>query len=126
VIANALHDLLNEKTVPLQEAICRHFSDDYRQRTDGHWDDRAGFAQHIAHLREVVERADVRVVDEFIRGHSYADRHVVTIVKTDGSRVVQEVYLFGELAPDGRFSRIEEVTLMLAGAESDRDIGSAR
>ncbi len=36
---------------------------------------------------------------------------------------VQEVYLFAELDAEGRFARIEEITLMLEGAESDRDIG---
>jgi hypothetical protein len=37
-----------------------------------------------------------------------------------------EVYVFAELAPDGRFSRIEETTLMLQGDEADRNLGSAR
>jgi hypothetical protein len=36
------------------------------------------------------------------------------------------VYVFGEFAPDGRFLRIEEVKLMLAGAEEDRSLGSGK
>jgi hypothetical protein len=39
--------------------------------------------------------------------------------------VRQEVYLFGELADDGRFARIDETTLMLDGDEADRNLGSA-
>jgi hypothetical protein len=66
------------------------------------------------------------VHDELTAGDRYADRHTVTIAKKDGSSVRTEVYLFGEFASDGRFRRIEETTLMLAGAESDRDLGSAR
>jgi hypothetical protein len=43
-----------------------------------------------------------------------------------GSSVRTEVYLFGEFAPDGRFRRVEEITLMLSGMESDRGLGNAR
>ncbi|MEU9047965.1 nuclear transport factor 2 family protein, partial [Kitasatospora sp. NPDC048343] len=40
--------------------------------------------------------------------------------------VRMEVYLFAEFAADGRFRRIEETTLMLEGADADRNLGSAR
>ncbi|CAN7300480.1 hypothetical protein [Caballeronia sp. LjRoot31] len=43
----------------------------------------------------------------------YAERHVVDLIKRDGERILQEVYLFAERDPDGRFARIEETTLML-------------
>lgn len=125
-IAAALHDLLNEQDLDLEEAAHRHFTDDYRQRTDGVWDDRDGFIEHIAHLRTIVAAVDVTVIDEVIGGTTYADRHVVRITKTDGSKAVHEVYLFGEVAEDGRFSRIEEATMMLEGDEADRAMGSAR
>ena len=125
-ISAALHDLLNNHHVDLDEAVARHFSDDYRQRTDGEWDDRAGFIDHMRHLRQVVAHADITVHDELESGRNYADRHSVTITKTDGATVTQEVYLFGRLAHDGRFAEVHEVTLMLHGNEADRNIGSAR
>ncbi|MEZ0091201.1 nuclear transport factor 2 family protein [Streptacidiphilus sp. EB129] len=125
-IATALTDLLFRPGLDLHEAADRHFAPDYRQRTDGRWDDRAGFLAHIAHLRQVVASGSVEVHDELAQGDRYADRHTVRITKTDGSTVCVEVYLFGEFAPDGRFRTINETTLMLAGAEADRGIGSAR
>ncbi|MGF1432027.1 nuclear transport factor 2 family protein [Kitasatospora sp. LaBMicrA B282] len=125
-ITTALTDLLFTPGLELAEAIDRHFAPDYRQRTDGRWDDRAAFAEHIAHLRAVVAGGSVEVFEELSAGNLYADRHVVEVVKKDGSTVRMEVYLFAEFAPDGRFRRIEETTLLLAGAESDRDMGSAR
>jgi ketosteroid isomerase-like protein len=124
-IAAALTDLLNPAR-PLEESIDRHFSPDYRQRTDGEWANRTEFAEHIAHLRSVVASVEVKVHEELVGGTTYAERHTVEVTKKDGSKVVQEVYVFGEFAPDGRFLRIEEVTLMLAGAEEDRSLGSAR
>jgi hypothetical protein len=125
-IASALTDLLLTPGLDLHEAIDRHFSPDYRQRTDGRWDDRSQFTAHIAHLREVVAGGSVTVHDELRDGDRYADRHTVEVVKTDGATVRMEVYLFAELAADGRFRRIEETTLLLAGAEADRGLGSAR
>lgn len=46
-------------------------------------------------------------------------------VESAGSTVSMEVYVFADLAPDGRFRRIEETTLMLEGSDADRSLGSA-
>jgi hypothetical protein len=123
---SALTDLLFRPEVDLTAAADRHFAPDYRQRTDGRWDERDGFVEHIAHLRSIVAGGSVRVLEEFRDGARYADRHVVEILKRDGSHVDMEVYAFGEFAADGRFRRVEETTLMLSGAEADRGLGSAR
>ncbi|WP_194895902.1 nuclear transport factor 2 family protein [Catenulispora pinisilvae] len=127
-IATALTDLLLSPDLPLQEALDRHFAPDYRQRTNGVWTDRAEFAEHIAHLRGVVADGTIRVHDELADadGGRYAERHTIDMVKADGSTASHEVYVFAERAPDGRFVRLEEVTLMVAGSEADRGLGSAR
>ncbi|MER5776746.1 nuclear transport factor 2 family protein [Streptomyces sp. NPDC002039] len=125
-IVAALNDLLFTPELDLGEAVDRHFAPDYRQRTNGTWDERDGFIAHIAHLRTVVAAGSVEVHEELTDGRLYADRHTVDVVKKDGSGVRTEVYLFGEFAADGRFRRIEETTLMLSGSEADRNLGSAR
>ncbi|MEU9015404.1 nuclear transport factor 2 family protein [Streptomyces sp. NPDC048479] len=125
-IKAALTDLIFSSDLTVQEAADRHFTPEYRQRTDGQWDDRAGFVEHITHVRTIVAGGHVEVHDELYDGSKYADRHTVHITKKDDSTVSMEVYVFAELAPDGRFSRIEETTLMLQGSDADRNIGSAR
>ncbi|MER5545394.1 nuclear transport factor 2 family protein [Streptomyces sp. NPDC002589] len=125
-VVSAMTDLLFTPGLELSEAVDRHFAPDYRQRTDGRWDDRSEFTTHIAHLRGIVASGSIRVLDELVQGDLYADRHIIDVDKTDGSSVRMEVYLFGEFAADGRFRRIEETTLMLQGADGDRNIGSAR
>ncbi|OAR27144.1 hypothetical protein A8W25_02415 [Streptomyces sp. ERV7] len=125
-IATALDDLLFNRDITVEEAAGRHFAPDYRQRTDGEWADRAEFVEHITHLRTVVADGRVTVHEELYDGAKYADRHTVDITKADGATVSMEVYVFADLAPDGRFRRIEETTLMLQGGEGDRDLGSAR
>ncbi|MFB7630321.1 nuclear transport factor 2 family protein [Streptomyces sp. NPDC056149] len=125
-ISTALTDLLFTPGLSLEAAADRHFAPDYRQRTDGRWDDRQEFLAHISHLRQVVAGGSVQVHDELTAGDRYADRHTVNVTKNDGATVRMEVYLFAEFAPDGRFRRIEETTLMLEGAGDDRNLGSAR
>ncbi|WP_328929806.1 nuclear transport factor 2 family protein [Streptomyces sp. NBC_00190] len=125
-IAAALGDLLFNRDISLEEAADRHFTPAYRQRTDGEWADRAEFLDHISHLRTIVAGGTVEVHDELYDGTKYADRHTCHITKKDGTTVTMEVYVFADLAPDGRFDRIEETTLMLSGTDADRNIGSAR
>ncbi|WP_329144101.1 nuclear transport factor 2 family protein [Streptomyces sp. NBC_01456] len=122
----ALTDLLFNGDITLQEAVDRHFTPEYRQRTDGEWADRAQFLEHMTHVRGLVADGRVEVHEELYDGGNYADRHTVHLTKKDGSTVSMEVYVFADLASDGRFSRIEETTLMLQGSDADRTIGSAR
>ncbi|MFE4857844.1 nuclear transport factor 2 family protein [Streptomyces sp. NPDC056670] len=125
-IEAALNDLLFNRDITLDEAADRHFAPDYRQRTDGEWADRAEFLDHIGHLRGIVADGRVDVHEELYDGDKYADRHTCHITKTDGTTVAMEVYVFANLAADGRFRRIEETTLMLQGSDADRGLGSAR
>ncbi|MGW1791148.1 nuclear transport factor 2 family protein [Streptomyces tubercidicus] len=125
-IKAALNDLIFSRDLTVEDAAERHFTPEYRQRTDGEWLDRAGFVEHITHLRTLVADGEIEVHDELYDGSKYADRHTVHVTKKDGSTVRLEVYVFADFAPDGRFSRIEEVSLMLQGADSDRGIASAR
>jgi len=124
-IRTALDALLNQTQLPLEDVLDRHFSPDYRQRVNGQWYDRDAFVRHARKLREIVAAARIEILDELRDGDRYADRHRVHIRKHDGSHVVQEVYLFAKVDAEGRFACVEETTLMLEGAEADRDIGSA-
>ena len=112
-IKDAVEDLLNHQRFTVDEAVDRHFSPTFRQRTNGRWDDRAGFLARIVLLREAVERATITVLDELADADRYAERHVIQQVKRDGERIVQEVYVFAQRDPDGRFTWIDEATMML-------------
>lgn len=125
-IRSALDDILNQQQRPLNDVLDHHFSPGYRQRTNGHWNEREAFAQHARKLREIVASARIEVLDELRDGQHYADRHRVHVTKRDGTHIVQEVYLFATLDAEGRFARIEETTLALEGTESDRDLGSMK
>ncbi|MFF4319493.1 nuclear transport factor 2 family protein [Streptomyces sp. NPDC001568] len=122
-ITRALNDLLFTPGLDLSEAIDRHFTPDYRQRTNGVWSDRADFTQHMTRLRSLVRSGRIEVHEELRDGPKYADRHTVTISLHNGRTSRTEVYLFAQLAPDGRFQRVEETTLLVEGHADDRDLG---
>jgi hypothetical protein len=125
-IQSALEEILNQPQRPLDEVLERYFSPEYRQRTDGHWDDREAFKRHLAKLRELVASAEITVLDELRDGDRYASRHRVQIHKRDGTHAVQEVYLFARLDVQGFVLQVEEATLMLEGSEADREIGRVK
>ncbi|GAA1908599.1 nuclear transport factor 2 family protein [Streptantibioticus ferralitis] len=122
-ITRAINDLLFNPGLDLTEALDRHFTPDYRQRTDGVWSDRNSFAQHMARLRSLVRSGHIEVHDELRDGPRYADRHTVTLTQHNGRASRTEVYLFAQFAPDGRFQRVEETTLLVAGHADDRNLG---
>ncbi|MCM2424816.1 nuclear transport factor 2 family protein [Streptomyces sp. RKAG337] len=125
-ITRAINDLLFTPGLDLDEAIDRHFTPDYRQRTNGEWSDRAGFTQHMTRLRSVVLSGHIEVHDEFRDGPRYADRHSVTVTRNNGRTSRTEVYLFARFAPDGRFQCVEETTLLVTGHDDDQNLGTIK
>ena len=113
-ISAALHDLLAARDLTVEDALARHFTDGYRQSTNGEWIDRATFGQQMEQLRGFVDAVDISVVDELSQGSRYAERHIIRVTGRDGSVVGQEVYVFAELAEDGRFASLEELSRPLS------------
>ncbi|MFE9480540.1 nuclear transport factor 2 family protein [Streptomyces spororaveus] len=122
-ITRAINDLLFDRSLDLTEAVDRHFTPDYRQRTNGVWGDRASFIQHMTRLRTLIRSGHIEVHDELRDGPRYADRHTVTLVHHDGHTSRTEVYLFARMAPDGRFRCVEETTLLVSGHADDENLG---
>ena len=112
-LKDAIHDLFNDPSLTADDAIDRHFAPGFRQRSNGYWDERAAFRVRMLLLRDVVDRATISVLDELADGSRYAERHVIDLMKRDGERILQEVYVFAERDRDGRFTRIEETSFAL-------------
>ncbi|KJY16936.1 MULTISPECIES: nuclear transport factor 2 family protein [unclassified Streptomyces] len=125
-ITRAITDLLFTPGLDLTEALDRHFTPDYRQRTDGVWSDRTDFVKHMTRLRSLVRDGHIEVHDELRDGERYADRHTVTVTQHNGRTSSTEVYLFARMAPDGRFQSVEETTLLVTGHPDDGNLGSVK
>jgi hypothetical protein len=109
----------HEETYPVDATVDRYFSPDSAQCTDGEVTDRAQFVAHIRALRSLVVGGRIEVLEAVGVGERIADRHRVTVTKSDGSTSQIEVYLFGTLDPDGRLCRVDEITRVLAGGPDD-------
>lgn len=109
----------DENAHPLEATIDRYFTPDYQQRTDGQLTGRDGFARHILALRALAAGGTVTVREALCDGDRIADRHQVTVTKRDGGTTQLEVYLFGELAADGRLRRVDEITRVIDGTQDD-------
>jgi hypothetical protein len=101
-------DLLVDRQLTVAEAMDRHLSSAFRQRTNGRWENRDEVAARIAEARETFEHATITVLDELRDGSRYAERHAIDLVDRDGGHLALEVYVFAEIDADGRFGRIEE------------------
>jgi len=112
-IKEAVTDLLSNHDLSVEEAADRHFSSDFRQKTNGHWDDRAGFVAGIEELRRVMTLVNITVLNEMVEGRHYAERHTIDLLGGDGRHIVLEVYLFATFDSAGKFHRIEEANFSL-------------
>ena len=50
-LKEAIEDLLNNRKLTVEEAADKHFTPDFRQRTNGSWDDRIAVIARITDLR---------------------------------------------------------------------------
>lgn len=112
-LKEAIEGLLNNRKLTVDEAADKHFTPNFRQRTNGSWDDRIAVIARITALREVIAQVTVTVLNEFDNATSYAERHIIEMLKHDGERIYQEVYVFAARDNDQRFTQIEEITLKL-------------
>lgn len=116
----------DDDTHPLDATIDRYFTPDYQQRTDGELLDRDGFAAHIRAVRALAASGRIEVREAVRQDHRIADRHEVTGTRHDGATSRIEIYLFGELADDGRFRRVDEISRLLDGGHDDRNLARTR
>ncbi|VVE61256.1 hypothetical protein PCA31118_00515 [Pandoraea captiosa] len=121
LMQEVVDDLFNKPHLTTRDAVGRHFTPSFEQRVNGEWSDFDAFVAHIDQFRRRVVRACVTVLDEFSDGERYAERHVIDLLTQQGERFVQEVYMFAERDADGRFRRIEEMTLPL-GTSSNAEV----
>jgi hypothetical protein len=126
-IETALNEVCfgDEDRFPLAATLDRYFSPDYQQRTDGEVLDRDGFAAHLRAVRGLTAAGRIEVREVVVDGRRFADRHEVTVTRRDGTTSRLEIYLFGELAADGRLRRVDEISRVLDGDARDAELARA-
>lgn len=112
-----------ENNVYNEQMIYKYFSPDYEQIVDDKYLKIEEFIMHIKKLKEVVETAEVSIINFATKDNSIFTKHIVKTVLKDGSKHTHKV--FAEfIINDNKIIRCEELTLMIAGSEAAKRLGS--
>ena len=95
---------------PVEGGGGRYHTDDFVLRNDGLPLDRRRLLDHVRAGRRNATGAHVEVHDALVSGMRVAARYTLTAEMRRGGVIATEIHMFGELAPDGRLRRVEQLT----------------
>lgn len=90
--------------------IARYHTPEIEWHNDGTCLDRDRLIAHARPARKNVITCEVEVHDALVVGDRVAARYTLHSAMRKGHRSSNEIYMFGELAPDGRLRRIYSTT----------------
>lgn len=96
----------------------RYHTDDFALRNDGINFDRDRLLAHARSGRRNVEEIHVEVHRALASGNRVAGRYTLTAVMRRGQVIATEIYMFGDVAPDGRLRRVEQLSRDVSAKES--------
>ncbi|MFD2762980.1 nuclear transport factor 2 family protein [Micromonospora eburnea] len=96
----------------------RYHTPDIAWYSDGLHLDRERLVAHARPVRRTVTSCSLDIHDTLTCDNRVAARFTLTAV-TRGRTVATEIHMFGQLAPDGRLRRIDQIT-RTPGPEQDR------
>jgi len=88
----------------------RYHTDDFVLRNDGIPLDRQRLLAHVRVGRRNATQVHVDVHDALVMNERVAARYTLTAVMRRGQVIVTDIHMFGELAPDGRLQRVEQLS----------------
>ncbi|MQM27261.1 nuclear transport factor 2 family protein [Glycomyces albidus] len=92
----------------------RYHTEDYELVNDGVLLDRTRLLDHIRPVRKRAAGLRVEVEQALVDGDQVAARYRLIAEMSKGDIITTEVYMFGELAPDGRLRRAVQATRPIA------------
>jgi hypothetical protein len=88
----------------------RYHSPEFVLYNDGLPLDRERLLAHVNSARKRVASVHTDVHEVLVAPDRVAARYTLTAVMRKGQRIATEIFLFGELDPDGRLRRIHQLT----------------
>ncbi|MFI6070183.1 nuclear transport factor 2 family protein [Actinoplanes sp. NPDC051343] len=98
----------------------RYHTDDFVLRNDGIDLGRERLLAHVRSGRRNVDEIHVEVHQTLTSAGRVAGRYTLTAVMRRGQVIATEIYMFGELAPDGRLHRVEQLSRDVSPKEPAR------
>ena len=103
---------------PPETVFDRYHTPDFVLHTDGLPLDRARLLDHVRPARRRASGIHVEVHDAVTEGDRVAARYTLgAVMRKGGATVVTEIYLFGQLAADGRLRRADQLTRILSNVD---------
>jgi hypothetical protein len=96
----------------------RYHTPDYELVNDGVRLDRQRLLDHVAPARRRAAGVRVEVQQALVEGDQVAARYRLTAVMRKGGVIATEIYMFGQLAADGRLRRATQLTRTVPPNES--------
>jgi hypothetical protein len=88
----------------------RYHTDDFVLRNDGLPLDKQRLLAHVKAGRRNAVQVGVEVHDALVSGERIAARYTLTAVMRRGQVIATEIHMFGQLGPDGRLRRVEQLS----------------
>lgn len=106
-----------------EQTIESFFAPNYRQTVNGIELDYAHFVAHMAKLKQITHSMELKILTLAAQGNKVLTHHLVNISKTNGERVLTEVFASFTLE-NGHIIRCQELTRLISGREEDKFLGS--
>lgn len=87
----------------------RYHTPDVVWSADGIRMDRDKLIAHAKPARKNAVKVEVEVAEALVSGDRVAARYTMRATTRHETDIVMEIYMFGELAPDGRLRRIDQI-----------------
>jgi hypothetical protein len=94
----------------------RYHTPDFEMINDGVRLDRDRLLAHVRPARKNATSVEVIVHDAVVDGDRVAARYTLTAALRHGHVVSTEIYMFGQLAADGRLRHVDQLTRALPNA----------
>lgn len=101
---------------PPETVMDRYHTADVEWHTDGLRLDREKLIAHFGPVRRNAVAIRCEVHDVVVDGDRIAARYTMHATMRKGRTVTNEIYLFGQLAEDGRIRRVDQVSRSTDGA----------
>ncbi|WP_294328833.1 nuclear transport factor 2 family protein [uncultured Chryseobacterium sp.] len=122
IIQQVFRDVLENPVFDLS-LIEKYFSKNYIQWVDHHQLNYGAFILHIKRLKEKVTEQKIEILHYAENGNIIFTHHIATSVLKDGSMAVHKV-LAEFTFENGKIIKCDELTLLLEGDFSSKNLGS--
>ncbi|RKR86824.1 SnoaL-like protein [Micromonospora pisi] len=91
----------------------RYHTPDFVLYNDGIPLDREKLLAHVRPARRRAASVHTELHETLVSGDRVAARYILTAVMVKGSVIATEIYMFGQLARDGRLQRVDQLTRLV-------------